>query len=1038
MFYPFILIPCIAGAEFGQDPPTSTLEAPAGRRLWQSLHGATIGDTLGAAVATAGDLDQDGWVDWLVGVPSANPQGRDSGLVRLVSGLKGSMIAELPGAAQNDRFGVALAPVGDWNGDGAPDFAVGADQMPQAGTGMAVVYSGADRSELRRFTGEQRLDYFGAALAPAGDVNGDGRPDLLVGAPGHASQGRDTGAAYLWSGADGARLQIWYGSAAGDRFGTALAPAGDLDGDGFGDLWIGAPGADGAAGAGCGRVGLYSGRDGAVLFQYEGEAAGDRLGASLANAGDLDGDGRADLLAGAPGADTGGEDSGAVHVLAGANGRRLALYPGPSAGARFGTAVAAAGDVDRDGTPDLLVGASGALEHGQALVLAGSDGRPLHTLSGQHAGGNFGQAVAAGNNADGSCLVLVGAPQEDDPGQDMGCLRVFCLNTQRRVGPAEVAAGAAPEVEAAPPPPPPTAFLDELALAKRWNVESLHGGRWQLFSSVGPALTRDAAATLEGFGARLDELLGRTSSPLAAARTPVCLFLFKSKDDVAALCAALGHELPHLQEWADGVKGFARVQHYYPLLAVVRHDASTATVKRPEVQLAHMAVQLELTRRYGRLPYWIGEALGYALQDQLAGGVYGYSYRGQELLEEDYHQNWRAEAQKLFAERQVKAEGLPAAGDKFEQKRAYAQFGIASYWLSQPPERFQGFLAQLAAARPAAALYEEEFEPPAGDQVRILTASFAPDPVASASLYWAGARVAAGASARAAALASAAAKAAAELKLRSYASKDQRVQLWSDFEADEAQRALDACAAILARLDAALGKPKEPAEAALRGFLLREREAYLGLCQALAAAEPGQTSYMAQAKSQPGFTMYVPPITCFYYNVREQEEAKPENSIAHNLVHLELYRRYGQLPLWLAEGLACAGEEGAFGEVYGNWNYSGFMASASHGGWRETSSNLVERARPPLRELYAYSAAPFEHDRAHLAFAFATYGLDADPKGLAKFLAALQKDYKNNWNKSTRYLPGPETTAKLAAEAFSADFEAKFSAWWSARPKRKP
>src|SRR5262249_45362141 len=160
------------------------------------------------------------------------------------------------------------------------------------------VYSGADGSLLFTKTGAAAGDGFGTAVAGVGDVNGDGKGDFLVGAPYSDTGGTDAGSAYLYSGANGSLLAQRNGAAAGDHFGAALAGAGDADGDGIPDLLVAAPAASPGGRSGAGSAYLYSGADGHLLFQRDGAAAQVALGTSVTGAGDVDGDGRADFALG--------------------------------------------------------------------------------------------------------------------------------------------------------------------------------------------------------------------------------------------------------------------------------------------------------------------------------------------------------------------------------------------------------------------------------------------------------------------------------------------------------------------------------------------------------------------------------------------------------------------------------------------------------------------------------------------------------------------------------------------------------------------
>ena len=154
---------------------------------------------------------------------------------------------------------------------------------------------------------------------------------------------------------------------------------------------------------------------------------------------------------------------------------------------------------------------------------------------------------------------------------------------------------------------------------------------------------------------------------------------------------------------------------------------------------------------------------------------------------------------------------------------------------------------------------------------------------------------------------------------------------------------------------------------------------------------------------------------------------------APRLVHQELSRRFGSLPLWLAEGVACAGEERAFGEIWANWYRDSFVSVLAHGGWRNDASRLVAKNQRPLPDLYAYPARPFDEDLARFAFAFAVYGLEADREGFARLLAGMAEDSRAQGG--GRYEPAPARVQELVSAAFGADFERDFRSWWAKPPK---
>ncbi len=363
----------------------------------------------GTAVAKTGDIDRDGYVDLLVGSYLADRDeiaNDNTGAAYLYWG--GPSPATTPalvfrGEADHSFFGVSVAGVGDVNGDDYPDIAVGAYQTPvvascAGGTstlsavGRVYVFLGRGRGEIDAIpdvvlTGEttellgdpssacRAGDEFGLRVAGAGDVNGDGYDDMLVGARGYdfgtdPAAGQNAGRAYVFFGgpwlvgvgAERANV-ILTGSAAADEFGATVAGAGDTNGDGFADFLVGAPLRD-FVGTDSGAVTWYFGRGDGIStspIEISDAGAGDNFGAALASAGDIDGDGLADFVVGAYLA--GPTDNGAVVYYkgntnpTGASAATIVGESDPNDGDQFGLSVAGVGDIDGDGIDDTVVGA---------------------------------------------------------------------------------------------------------------------------------------------------------------------------------------------------------------------------------------------------------------------------------------------------------------------------------------------------------------------------------------------------------------------------------------------------------------------------------------------------------------------------------------------------------------------------------------------------------------------------------------------------------------------------------------------------------
>ncbi|MBK9274958.1 MAG: FG-GAP repeat protein [Flavobacteriales bacterium] len=406
---------------------------------WVSLAGA-LDDSNGQSVACAGDVNADGFSDVIIGSPIAGTG--DEGLARIFLGSATGMLTfdwTQTSTTAGDNFGNSVASAGDVNGDGISDVIVGIPNYDngQTNEGRARVYLGRVLGLGATGWGATGAagSLFGRRIASAGDVNGDGYGDVIIGAEEFTSGQTLEGAAYVHHGSatgpsPGA---VWtvQSNQAGWEFGSSVACAGDVNGDGFSDVIVGAPRAFGGIGRSLVYHGGATGLSTTAAFTHVGLSANE-WGTSVASAGDVNGDGYSDVVIGSLagftllyGSTTGVTNTGAV-VLPGAVGSLL------------GASVATAGDVNGDGYSDVIVGAGGIsggagrvqVHHGGPT---GLNPAPAWTVNGTQAGASLGSSpisgptcISAGDvNADGFSDVLVSEHYYDNGQVDEGRVNLF-------------------------------------------------------------------------------------------------------------------------------------------------------------------------------------------------------------------------------------------------------------------------------------------------------------------------------------------------------------------------------------------------------------------------------------------------------------------------------------------------------------------------------------------------------------------------------------------------------------------------------------
>jgi hypothetical protein len=464
--------------------PTGLPTTPSWYRV-----GTETGARFGLSVAGAGDVNGDGYSDAIVGEPLSADGGRVHVFLGSSAGFADAPASWIMSSQYAGRFGFAVSSAGDIDGDHYSDVIIGAPlgSVPEQNEGLVFLYKGSATGLGTSYAWARQSNQsgamLGAALAGVGDINGDGLGDAVFGAPYYDGWGA------IWvyvghsGGTLGSNVMSDHGNQAGEDFGYAIAGAGDRKGDGYADFAVGS-GAWDSHFSGVGRYFTYDNTAAELASSWEetsGSYAGDSMGYSLGNLGDLNGDGFGDLAAnkmttgfvdlGSGNAGVGSRlDMPDTLVVAGpgdvnGDGFGDVLFSRPSdannrgnaslrygamlrphtafpidadltlaSSTMFGSAMSAVGDVNGDGFGDLLIGDStfddGQLGAGKVFLRLGSAAGLQTTNAWSQGGGQtnaaFGGAMAGGDfNGDGYVDLAIGARTYDNGQIDEGRVSVY-------------------------------------------------------------------------------------------------------------------------------------------------------------------------------------------------------------------------------------------------------------------------------------------------------------------------------------------------------------------------------------------------------------------------------------------------------------------------------------------------------------------------------------------------------------------------------------------------------------------------------------
>ncbi len=304
----------------------------------------------------------------------------------------------------------ASSLAGDVNNDGTEDIIIGYEEF---GVYKAGVYSGSTGEFIYQYLFVNSAYKFGFAVSDGGDINNDGYADYIIGAPGwDIATDLNIGKVFVYSGLDGSILLEFDGENPASNFGAKVIGGKDINNDSIPDIIIYAPNKDGLTDS-IGSVFVYSGTDGSLIYRFDSEQIGDNFGTALSLAGDIDNDGAEDFIIGASTYTPDSISIGKVYIFSGATGDTLYAISGDSTKTSLGASVSDAGDVDNDGFDDFLISAKYTNQywHERVILFSGQTGTIINNfLAGDIKWSNFGSNISKGGdiNNDGTADIIIG------------------------------------------------------------------------------------------------------------------------------------------------------------------------------------------------------------------------------------------------------------------------------------------------------------------------------------------------------------------------------------------------------------------------------------------------------------------------------------------------------------------------------------------------------------------------------------------------------------------------------------------------------